>query len=104
MPEDDLIARLKQAEAEIAALRARLDQAEGEAMFAGMLAGPLMVVAVKRGLISADAGREMLDRTQLRFQERAGAAPQSARAIEHAVSRLEATLRQCVPPLPPEPR
>ena len=93
MSDEDMAARLERAEIEISVLRERLDTAQGEATFAGLLVAPLMTVLIRKGLLPGEVARDMLDRLQLRFEEAEGTFPGSRGAFEHARARVEATLR-----------
>lgn len=70
-------------------LKAELDEAEGEAMYAGMLLPALVLTLVQSGLIDRARFQAALDHILLRFEEQQGAKPTRRAAFEHARSRLE---------------
>lgn len=100
MDMEDMASRLAEAEREIAALRAALASAHGEAMYVGLLAPIVWAACVKGGLLSPETAREALDRALLRYEEAEGTYPGSKDALAHARARMEHLLGR-LPPAPP---
>ena len=107
---EELEARVAELAERVEALEARCEHLErvahgafGEAAFAGQLAPILLAFMRGGGLINEDVLRDVLDGFLLRCEQAEGQFPGSVASLEHARSRIEATLRS-LPQPPPEPR
>ena len=80
--------------AELAALRTHVAAAQGEAIFAGVLIGPLLVLLVQSGAIDGDVAKRLIDVALLSLEKRRGATNETDQAaIDQARQRLEAQFR-----------
>lgn len=97
---EDLAERLAAAEREIAALRAALAKAHGEAMYAGLVAPMAWTACVTAGVLSAGTARDALDGALLRLEAADGSFPGSKDALSYARARMEHLLGRLPPAHP----
>jgi hypothetical protein len=87
MDDDEIEQRMRTLEACVTA-------AQGEALFAGILIGPLLNLLADSGALSELAVKTLIDGALLLLEKhRASALPEGQAAIDQARGRLEAQLR-----------
>ena len=90
---DEVLARLKALEQEVAQLKESLMAAQGEALYAGQIA-PLVLSAVTAHgqALTRERARELVDLALLHFEEAQARMPDVRPAIRYACERFMATI------------